>query len=131
MFSLTESTLFFLDLALTGRTVKKFVQGGPVKTWVTDVAAAETNNPAFPAPSTKTSLTMLPSSYKNCSESTAPNTPVALSDLPVDESNEIFADAVDDRAEKLATMKCAMALGTQMVTVSAQWSQASWLTHLY
>jgi len=125
MFSLTESTLFFLDLALNGRTAKKFVQGGQVKTWVADVAAAETNEPTFPAPSTKTSLTALPSSYKNRSESATPNTLVSLSNLPVDETNEIFADMVDDRAEKLATTKRAMALGTQTVTVSAQRSQAS------
>ena len=125
MFSLTESTLFFLDLALNGRTAKKFAQGGQVKTWVADVAATETNKPTFPALSTKTSLTALPSSYKNRSESATPNTLVSLSNLPVDETNEIFADTVDDRAEKLATMKRAMALGTQTVTVSAQRSQAS------
>ena len=124
MFSLTESTLFFLDLALNGRTAKKFVQGGQVKTWVADVAATDTNDPTFSAPSAKTSLTVLASSYKNHSHSTTPNTPVSLSDLPVDESNEIFADTVDDRAEKLATTKHAMALGTQTVTVSAYQSQA-------
>ncbi|KIM51398.1 hypothetical protein SCLCIDRAFT_33465 [Scleroderma citrinum Foug A] len=89
-------------------TVKKFAQGGQVKTWVADVAATETNNPTSPAPSTKTSLTVFPSSY----------TPVSLSDLPVDEPNEIFADTVDDRAEKLATMKHAMALGTQTVMIT-------------
>jgi len=124
MFSLTESTLFFLDLALNGRMAKKFAQGGQVKTWVADVAAADTNDPTFSAPSAKTSLTALASSYKNCSHSTTPNTPVSLSDLPMDESNEIFADTVDDRAEKLATTKHAMALGTQTVTVSAYQSQA-------
>lgn len=117
MFLLTESTLFFLTLALNGRTSKKFSKGGQLKNWAAIVAKA--NGSASPLTATSTIHTPPPTS-SGCTTasallSTAPTslppastrgtTPVASAKIQEAAAlDEIFADDVDEMDELAATL---------------------------
>lgn len=111
MLSLTESTLFFLGLR---KSSKKFALGGEVKSWIVDVTeafqAGDLNGPTSASKAGKaTSSTDIPPQSLDTDSTligTLPSTATRSfinSDF-VEDANEIFADIVDDAAEKSATI---------------------------
>lgn len=110
MLSLTESTLFFLGLR---KSSKKFALGGEVKSWIADVTEAfqaSNSNPtsASKAGKATSSINVPPQSLDTDSTliGTLPSTATRsfLNEDFVEDASEIFADIVDDAAEKSATV---------------------------
>ncbi|KIJ10191.1 hypothetical protein PAXINDRAFT_16761 [Paxillus involutus ATCC 200175] len=114
MFLLTESTLFFLNLALNGRASKNVAPGWPVKHWAVGVAHA--NSVAASSTSASTTHTPPPPSTTNTTNSitlcTSATTslsnhsyvPVVSTNTPETTSLEIFGDNVDELDEWAATL---------------------------
>lgn len=92
---LTESTLFFLDLALATRATP---DGSHVMKWATHVAGArQLSDLLAELDSTTWSSSLLP--YR------PPTTRSSLSALSsIEQNNEVFSDSVDAADEKAATM---------------------------
>lgn len=109
MFLLTESTLYFLNLALNGRTSKKFSKGGQLKKWATGVAI-NANGSASPSITTAThTLPPASSSGRTTMSSTVTSAATSIHEpappytqKPM--SYEIFTDEVGETEERAAAL---------------------------
>lgn len=113
MFLLTESTLFFLSLALNGRTSKKFSKGGQLKNWAAIVANA--NGSASSLKTASTTYTPPPTSSGRTTASNVLSQSTAATSVPGSvpatsaktheaAAGEIFADDVDEMDERDAML---------------------------